>query len=109
MRMQRRKQKCGVYAGSFDPLTIGHMWMIEQGAGLFDRLTVAVGVNPDKRYTFPLEDRLKMLRDALSEHYSNPGSDTTRRFRRIGGTAGRGLPGIATIVHIGPGIGANTH
>ena len=66
MRAQRRKQKCGVYAGSFDPLTIGHMWMIEEGARLFDRLTVAVGVNPGKRYTFPLGDRLKMLHESTA-------------------------------------------
>ena len=39
--------------------------MIEQGVALYDRLVVAVGINPDKRYTFPLEDRLSMLREAL--------------------------------------------
>ncbi len=66
MRKQPRKQKSGVYAGSFDPLTVGHMWMIEQGARLFDRLTVAVGVNPDKKYTFPLEERLEMLRESTT-------------------------------------------
>jgi len=55
----------GVYAGSFDPLTIGHLWMVEQGVALFDRLVVAVGINPDKRCTFPLEDRLAMLRESL--------------------------------------------
>ena len=52
----------GVYAGSFDPLTIGHMWMIEQGVRLFDQLIVAIGINPDKKYTFPLDARLEMLR-----------------------------------------------
>jgi pantetheine-phosphate adenylyltransferase len=51
-----------VYAGSFDPITNGHRWMIEQGARLFDELVVAVGENPDKRCTFSLEDRLAMLR-----------------------------------------------
>ncbi|HTR39999.1 MAG TPA: adenylyltransferase/cytidyltransferase family protein, partial [Pseudomonadales bacterium] len=61
----RTKKRLGVYAGSFDPLTIGHLWMIEQGATLFDSLTVAVGINPDKRYTFTLEDRLDMLRESL--------------------------------------------
>jgi pantetheine-phosphate adenylyltransferase len=66
MRAQKRRGKSGVYAGSFDPLTVGHMWMIEQGARLFDRLTVAVGVNPDKRYTFALEDRLEMLRESTT-------------------------------------------
>jgi len=39
--------------------------MVEQGVALFDRLVVAVGINPDKRYTFPLEDRLAMLRESL--------------------------------------------
>lgn len=55
----------GVYAGSFDPLTNGHLWMIEQGARLFDRLVVAVGVNPDKQSTFPVEERLEMLRECV--------------------------------------------
>ncbi len=64
MRAPKRQQKLGVYAGSFDPLTVGHLWMIEQGARLFDRLTVAVGVNPEKKYDFPLEERLAMLREA---------------------------------------------
>src|SRR5215471_10696435 len=64
--MQKRNSKrVGVYAGSFDPLTIGHLWMIEQGVALFDQLVVAIGINPDKRYTFPLEDRLSMLRESL--------------------------------------------
>jgi pantetheine-phosphate adenylyltransferase len=66
MRAQKRQAKSGVYAGSFDPLTVGHMWMIEQGSRLFDRLTVAVGVNPDKRYTFATEDRLEMLRESTT-------------------------------------------
>ncbi len=66
MRAQSQVQRSGVYAGSFDPLTIGHMWMIQQGARLFNRLTVAVGVNPDKRYTFPLEERLEMLRESTT-------------------------------------------
>ncbi|HET9219742.1 MAG TPA: pantetheine-phosphate adenylyltransferase [Terriglobia bacterium] len=59
-------QRIGVYAGSFDPITNGHLWMIEQGARLFDRLVVTVGVNPEKKYTFPLEDRLAMLRDSIA-------------------------------------------
>ena len=62
------KKRLGVYAGSFDPLTVGHLWMIEQGVRLFDRLIVAVGVNPDKRYTFPLEERLDMLRESLKQY-----------------------------------------
>ncbi len=53
-----------VYAGSFDPLTNGHLWMIEEGARLFDELVVAIGVNPSKKYTFSLENRVDMLKRA---------------------------------------------
>ena len=55
-----------VYAGSFDPITFGHLWMVEQGSRLFDELVVAIGINPDKRYLFSLEERLAMLRDAVA-------------------------------------------
>src|SRR6185369_1291916 len=67
----RKSKRVGVYAGSFDPLTIGHLWMIEQGVQLFDRLVVAIGVNPDKKYRFSLDDRLVMLRES------------TRRFKNV--------------------------
>ncbi len=58
----KRSGKLAVYAGSFDPLTVGHLWMIEEGARLFDQLIVAIGINPEKRYQFSLKDRLDMLR-----------------------------------------------
>ncbi len=51
-----------VYAGSFDPLTNGHLWMIQEGARLFDHLVVALGTNPLKKYTFSLEERIEMVR-----------------------------------------------
>ena len=59
--------KRAVYAGSFDPLTRGHLWMIEEGARLFPELVVAVGTNPDKRYTFSVEERLRMLHESLEK------------------------------------------
>ncbi len=49
-----------VYAGSFDPPTMGHVWMIREGARLFD-LVVAVGENPDKKPAFDLDQRLAWL------------------------------------------------
>lgn len=58
-------RQLAVYAGSFDPLTIGHLWMIEQGIALFPKLVVAIGINPEKRYTFSVEERLAMLRDSV--------------------------------------------
>lgn len=56
-----------VYAGSFDPPTNGHLWMIRQGASLFDRLIVAVGINPAKRAAYPVEQRLGWLREMTAE------------------------------------------
>jgi pantetheine-phosphate adenylyltransferase len=66
----RNRKRLGVYAGSFDPLTIGHVWMIEEGVKMFDRLVVAIGINPDKHYKFSLAERLDMLRESL-EKYRN--------------------------------------
>ena len=66
----RTRKRLAVYAGSFDPLTIGHLWMIEQGVALFDRLVVAIGINPDKKYQFTLDERLEMIRESL-RRYAN--------------------------------------
>jgi len=61
------KERIAVYAGSFDPPTNGHLWMIEQGSKTFDKLIIAVGVNPDKKYTFSVEERLKMLQESIKD------------------------------------------
>ena len=66
--MAREKRIKGIYAGSFDPPTNGHVWMFEQGAALFEDFVVAVGINPDKRYTFSIDERLEMLREITRNH-----------------------------------------
>ncbi len=53
--------RTAVYAGSFDPPTNGHLWMIERGLELFDRLIVAIGNNPSKSYSFTVDERLELL------------------------------------------------
>lgn len=71
-----KKQTIGVnmrraiYAGSFDPLTNGHLWMIEQGAALFDELIVAIGDNPEKHPTFSHADRVAMIHGCV-KHLKN--------------------------------------
>jgi pantetheine-phosphate adenylyltransferase len=63
--------KRAVYAGSFDPITNGHLWMIKQGAQLFDQLIVAIGINPDKKYKFGLSDRIVMIRESISDDWGS--------------------------------------
>ena len=57
--------KKAVYAGSFDPPTNGHLWMIQRGLEIFDTLVVAVGSNPSKNYTFSIPDRLSLLQESV--------------------------------------------
>lgn len=59
--------RIGIYAGSFDPPTLGHLWMIRQGASLFDELVVALAVNPEKKPFLSTETRLSALREMVSE------------------------------------------
>jgi pantetheine-phosphate adenylyltransferase len=51
-----------VFTGTFDPLTLGHLDVIRRGSRLFDRLVVAIGVNPNKQQLFPLEERVALVR-----------------------------------------------
>ncbi|MBQ7825266.1 MAG: pantetheine-phosphate adenylyltransferase [Clostridia bacterium] len=59
-----------LYAGSFDPVTNGHMDIIERAAGLCDELIVAVMHNPDKRGAFPVSERVRLLEKACA-HIAN--------------------------------------
>ncbi len=54
--------RIGIYAGSFDPPTLGHMWLIRQGAELFDELVVVLAVNPEKTPFLEAEEREDLLR-----------------------------------------------
>jgi pantetheine-phosphate adenylyltransferase len=54
-----------IYPGSFDPLTNGHLDIIERGAKLFDEIIIAVLVNPEKRALFTVEERREMLEEVL--------------------------------------------
>lgn len=65
---QKRMNGRCVYAGSFDPPTNGHVWMIDQGAQLFDELIVAVAKHPEKEYTFSIDERLGWLEEIAARH-----------------------------------------
>ncbi|MCY7270649.1 MAG: pantetheine-phosphate adenylyltransferase [Sphingomonas bacterium] len=59
--------RIGVYPGTFDPLTLGHLDIIRRGAHLVDRLVVGVTTNPSKEPMFSVAERLVMVRRELAE------------------------------------------
>src|SRR5690606_31448046 len=56
-----------VYAGSFDPVTLGHVDIVRRGARLFDRLTVGIGINPDKQPLFSPEERVALMEEVCRD------------------------------------------
>jgi pantetheine-phosphate adenylyltransferase len=56
-----------IYPGSFDPITLGHLDVIGRAAGIFDRLVVAVLVNPRKAPLFDVDERMAVIREAIGE------------------------------------------
>ena len=55
-----------IYPGSFDPVTNGHLDIVERAAKLFDEIIIAVLVNPEKRALFTVEERREMLEEVLT-------------------------------------------
>jgi pantetheine-phosphate adenylyltransferase len=110
-----------LYAGSFDPITLGHLDVVRRTARLFDRVIVAVGNNPAKRYFFELQERQRLvsevcrgldgvevhtfeglLVDACRDHGAEvivrglrSGADFDVEFRY--GLANRSLTGVETV------------
>ncbi|MGD1937314.1 MAG: pantetheine-phosphate adenylyltransferase [Cyanophyceae cyanobacterium] len=64
-----------VYPGSFDPITLGHLDIMERGAQLFDRLVVAVLKNPNKTPLFSVEERVVLIQRSTA-HLPNVDADS---------------------------------
>jgi pantetheine-phosphate adenylyltransferase len=60
----RRRGSLAVFPGSFDPITNGHLDIVERGLAVFDRVRMAILVNPDKQPLFSVEERLALIREA---------------------------------------------
>ena len=67
--------KVAVYPGSFDPITLGHLNVIERAAKLFDQVIVCVMVNSQKHYMFSEEERVGFIR-RVTQHLSNVEADS---------------------------------
>ena len=63
-----------VYPGSFDPITCGHVEIIERSVRLFDRVIVAVGQHPSKKGYFPVDERVDLIRKS-TEHIPNTSAE----------------------------------
>jgi pantetheine-phosphate adenylyltransferase len=61
------RTRVGVYPGTFDPLTLGHLDIIRRGAHLVDRLVIGVTTNPSKSPMFSVEERLAMVRREVAD------------------------------------------
>ena len=54
-------KRIAVFAGTFDPITLGHISVVERGLSLFDEIVIGIGHNSNKQGYFPLEQRLKWI------------------------------------------------
>lgn len=68
--MSERKRRTAVYTGSFDPITLGHLNVIERSSRLVDRLVVGIGINAEKKGLFTNAEREDLVRAATS-HLAN--------------------------------------
>ena len=62
--------KCAVFPGSFDPITLGHLDILERSIPLFDEIIIGVGSNSEKKYMFPLSKRMAFIEETFSDYKS---------------------------------------
>ncbi len=68
-------ERKALYAGSFDPVTNGHLNIIERAARIFDSLTVVIAINVNKNYLFDIDERVEIMKE-VTGHLSNVRVDT---------------------------------
>ncbi|MDP7008159.1 MAG: pantetheine-phosphate adenylyltransferase [Phycisphaerales bacterium] len=76
------KEHIAVYAGSFDPITSGHLDVIARSRLLFDKIVVGIGFNPDKAALFNVEDRIAMATTLIDELLGNDPSSANVTVER---------------------------
>ena len=64
------KNRLAIYPGTFDPITLGHLDIIERAVSIFDEVVIAVGRNIGKRPLFSVEERIDMI-EKTTAHISN--------------------------------------
>lgn len=67
---QLHRKSLAIYPGTFDPITMGHLDIIDRALNLFDRVIIAIAINPAKKPLFSLEERLEMTKQCFPQDYS---------------------------------------
>jgi len=61
----KKNQKIAIYPGTFDPITLGHIDIIERASNLFDKLIVSIAINSEKQTLFSIQSRLEMIKKSI--------------------------------------------
>jgi pantetheine-phosphate adenylyltransferase len=72
-----------LYPGTFDPVTNGHLDIIQRASRMFDRLVIGVAVNAGKSPLFPIEERVDMVREEIAEFQHGGGGITVSGFNSL--------------------------
>ena len=75
----KKEKVIAVYAGTFDPVTNGHLDIIERASQIFDVLYVTISVNPNKKELFTVEERFQLLKE-VTKHMDNVIVDTSTQL-----------------------------
>jgi len=59
--------KLGIYPGTFDPITNGHLDLVERGLRIFDEIIIAVALSPKKQPLFDIKERLQLIRESVKD------------------------------------------
>ncbi|MBC8208048.1 MAG: pantetheine-phosphate adenylyltransferase [Desulfobulbaceae bacterium] len=68
--MSSKKKTLAIYPGTFDPITMGHLDIVDRALDLFDKVIIAIAINPSKTPLFSLEERIDLARKCFPEGYS---------------------------------------
>lgn len=63
-----KMKNTAVYAGTFDPITYGHVDLVERASPIFDRVIIAIAASPNKKPLFSLEERVRLAAEVLRKH-----------------------------------------
>jgi len=83
--------RTGLYPGTFDPVTLGHVDIIKRAAKLVDRLYIGIAINRDKGPLFGLDERVGMIEMADAE-YQSIASRLVKEIARMGGDVSHFVP-----------------